>query len=162
VGVLVEMNSETDFVARNEDFKALTRQIVDKVAAYGPGEVPKNTEELLADASDGRTLADVITDAAGRIGEKIQLGRFERFGAPDGNVVGAYVHNPGRQRRGRRQDRRAGRGHRRGPGRAGDPDARTRAPHRLREPDVPERGRCRAGHPGQGARDRPRSGHERP
>jgi elongation factor Ts len=95
VGVLVEMNSETDFVARNEDFKALTRQIVDKVAAYGPGQVPKNTEELLADASDGRTLADVITDAAGRIGEKIQLGRFERFGAPDGNVVGAYVHNPG-------------------------------------------------------------------
>ena len=96
VGVLVEMNSETDFVARNDDFKALTRQIVEKVAAYPAGTVPKTTEELLADTMDGgATLADTITEAAGRIGERILLGRFERFGAPDGNVVGAYVHNPG-------------------------------------------------------------------
>lgn len=98
VGVLVEMNSETDFVARNDAFKALARQMAEKVAAYGPGEVPKDLESLLADtmtAGGGASVADTITEAAGRIGEKVALGRFERFGAPAGNVVGAYVHNPG-------------------------------------------------------------------
>lgn len=96
VGVLVEMNSETDFVARNEDFRSLARQVAQKIAAFAPGKVPKDNESLLADTtSGGASLADTITDAAGRIGEKIALGRFERFGAPAGNVVGAYVHNPG-------------------------------------------------------------------
>ena len=95
VGVLVELNSETDFVARNEAFRALARQVAQKVAAYAPGQVPKDNDALLADATNGATLADTITEAAGRIGEKIVLGRFERFGTPEGNVVGAYVHNPG-------------------------------------------------------------------
>lgn len=96
VGVLVEMNSETDFVARNEDFRSLARQVAQQIAAYAPGQVPKDNESLLADtASVGASLSETITEAAGRIGEKIALGRFERFGAPAGNVVGAYVHNPG-------------------------------------------------------------------
>jgi elongation factor Ts len=97
VGVLVEVNSETDFVARNEEFRALARTLAQKVASYGPGQVPKDLESLLVDTMNGTgaTVADTITEAAGRIGEKIALGRFERFGAPAGNVVGAYVHNPG-------------------------------------------------------------------
>ncbi len=96
VGVLVEMNSETDFVARNEDFRSLARQVAQKIAAFAPGQVPKDNESLLANTtSGGASLADTIVEAAGRIGEKIALGRFERFGAPEGNVVGAYVHNPG-------------------------------------------------------------------
>lgn len=96
VGVLVELNSETDFVARNDDFRALARRLAQKVVAYGPGAVPTSLEALLADTMDGgASVAETITEAAGRIGEKIQLGRFERFGAPQGNIVGAYVHNPG-------------------------------------------------------------------
>jgi len=95
VGVLVEMNSETDFVARNEDFKTLARTIAQSLASYEPGTVPSSTEEFLQDTlAGGATVADTITEAAARIGEKIALGRWERFGAPDGNAVQAYVHNP--------------------------------------------------------------------
>lgn len=96
VGVLVELNSETDFVARNDAFKALARGLAQKVASYGPGTVPTSVDALLADTMEGSTtVADTITEAAGRIGEKVALGRFQRFGAPEGNAVGAYVHNPG-------------------------------------------------------------------
>lgn len=96
VGVLVELNSETDFVARNEAFKELAQSLAAKIAAYGPGTVPTSLDALLADTMNGTaTVQDVITEAAGRIGEKLVLGRFERFGAPEGNVVSAYVHNPG-------------------------------------------------------------------
>jgi elongation factor Ts len=97
VGVLVELNSETDFVARNDDFKALAREIVQQIAAYGPGTVPADVEALLKEPyGDGtQTVGDRLTEAAGRIGEKLALSRFVRFGAPQGNVVGHYIHNPG-------------------------------------------------------------------
>jgi elongation factor Ts len=99
VGVLVELNCETDFVARNDDFRALAQRLARRIAAYGPGTVPTSLEAFLADPFDGTgggpTVAETITEAAARIGEKVALGRFERFGAPEGNVVGSYVHNPG-------------------------------------------------------------------
>lgn len=94
-GVLVELNSETDFVARNEEFKALARLLAEKVISYGPGTVPASVDALLADTMNGSgTVAEKISEAASRIGEKLVLGRFQRFGAPEGNVVAAYIHNP--------------------------------------------------------------------
>lgn len=96
IGVLVELNSETDFVARNDEFRALARTLAEKVAAYGPGTVPTEVDALFADAlENGKTVGEHLTEVAGRIGEKVVLSRFERFGAKDGNVVGQYVHNPG-------------------------------------------------------------------
>ena len=95
VGVLIELNCETDFVARNPDFKALGQKLVAKIAGYEAGTVPSDLEALLADKMDGSTVGEMVTEAAGPMGEKVVLGRFERFGAPSGNAIAMYVHNPG-------------------------------------------------------------------
>lgn len=95
VGVLIELNCETDFVARNPEFKKLGAALLEKIAAYAPGTVPTSLEAFLADSHEGTTVEAFINDAAGPVGEKVALGRFERFGAPAGNVVASYVHNPG-------------------------------------------------------------------
>ena len=94
-GVIIELNSETDFVARNEQFKAIGKTLVDKILAYAPGTVPTDLEAFLNDSHDGMTVAAFINDAAATIGEKVALTRFTRFGAPEGNAVAVYVHNPG-------------------------------------------------------------------
>ncbi len=93
-GALLELNSETDFVARNDDFKALGRALAQKAA----NSHAETVEALLAEAHEDADLADptvagAINAAINRIGEKIELGRFVRFTAPaDGHVV-AYVHS---------------------------------------------------------------------
>ena len=93
-GVLLEMNSETDFVARNDDFKALARALAQKAA----NSHAETVEALLAEAHEDADLADptvagAINAAINRIGEKIVLGRFVRFAAPENGLVTAYVHN---------------------------------------------------------------------
>ena len=84
VGVMVEVNSETDFVARNPEFQELVRAIAR--AALGVQDV-----EALREAKiDGETVADAITNAVARIGENITLRRMARVEA---DVVVSYVHN---------------------------------------------------------------------
>ncbi len=93
-GAIIELNSETDFVARNDQFKTIGRALLEKILSYEPGTVPTGLEAFLADSHNGTTVGDYITDASTTIGEKVALSRFERFGAPEGNAVAAYVHNP--------------------------------------------------------------------
>ena len=93
-GAIIELNSETDFVARNDQFKTIGKTLVDKILTYEPGTVPADLEAFLADTHDGMTVEAFITESATTIGEKVTLSRFERFGAPEGNAVAAYVHNP--------------------------------------------------------------------
>jgi elongation factor Ts len=83
-GVLVELNSETDFVAKNEDFVATAQKIADAASEAGADDL----EALKAVPLDGQTIGDVVESLAISIGEKIELGRFVRF---DGEVV-AYMH----------------------------------------------------------------------
>jgi elongation factor Ts len=83
-GVLVELNSETDFVAKNDDFVATAQKIADAASAAGA----KDLEELKKVDLDGQSVGDVVEGLAVSIGEKIELGRFVRF---DGDVV-AYMH----------------------------------------------------------------------
>jgi elongation factor Ts len=83
-GVLVELNSETDFVAKNEDFVATAQKIADAASEAGADDL----EALKAVPLDGQTIGDVVESLAISIGEKIELGRFVRF---DGDVV-AYMH----------------------------------------------------------------------
>jgi elongation factor Ts len=83
-GVLVELNSETDFVAKGEDFIATAQKIADAASAAEVDDV----EALKAVPLDGQTVGDVVEGLAISIGEKIELGRFVRFG---GDVV-AYMH----------------------------------------------------------------------
>lgn len=78
VGTILEIRSETDFVARNPDFKALAHDIAMHIAAADPADVPA----LLAQPfikDEKRTVGDLVTEAIARFGENIQVSRFSRF-----------------------------------------------------------------------------------
>jgi elongation factor Ts len=86
-GVAVELNSETDFVSRNDKFQVL----VDRVTATA--KMGWDNVEALADADmDGKSVRDTITEAVGTIGEHMDLRRFESVSVSEG-VVSTYVHN---------------------------------------------------------------------
>lgn len=78
IGVLVELNSETDFVGRSPEFRELARELAMQVAAMGPGSI----DELLAqpymrDAS--KTVRDLVTALAAKVGENVRVRRFARY-----------------------------------------------------------------------------------
>ena len=78
IATLVELLCETDFVARNEEFRIVANEIAMQVAAMAP----ETAEELLAmDAikREGETIESMIKGLSGKIGEKISLGRFTRL-----------------------------------------------------------------------------------
>jgi elongation factor Ts len=82
---LLELNCETDFVAKNADFVELAATLVALVDAKKPADV----EALLAETMpDGRTVADTIESASAKIGEKLVV---NRFGSLDGEVA-IYLH----------------------------------------------------------------------
>ncbi len=84
-GALIEINCETDFVAKNEQFQQLAADIV----AHAAQAKPANTGELLAETlADGKTVQENIDAVASVIGEKLALGRVAVF---DGQVA-AYMH----------------------------------------------------------------------
>ncbi len=87
-GVAVEVNAETDFVARNEKFQATARAVA-KTALDVKGGVDK-----LADAKTegGETVTEMLTTLIATIGENMTARRMARFVVPEG-VVAAYVHN---------------------------------------------------------------------
>ena len=85
VGTLIELNSETDFVAKNDKFVALAQTVLDAVVASGSD----SAEAALASQVNGTSLQDVIDAEAGILGEKIVLRRVARIEAP---VVTEYLH----------------------------------------------------------------------
>ncbi|WP_062134828.1 translation elongation factor Ts [Demequina aestuarii] len=85
VGTLIELNSETDFVAKNDKFVALAQTVLDAVVASGSD----SAEVALASQVNGTSLQDVIDAEAGILGEKIVLRRVARIEAP---VVTEYLH----------------------------------------------------------------------
>ena len=90
-GVIVEVNCETDFVAKTDDFKALVDGIAKLVAETNPADV----DALMAtDTGDG-TVAELITRAVAKIGEKISIRRFARSTVENG-LVDTYVHLGGK------------------------------------------------------------------
>lgn len=84
-GVIVEVNCETDFVAKNADFIAFAASIAD-VAVYMDS---PSIENLMAQTINGATIADLIIDQTGKIGEKIGVSKFEVIEA---EKVVAYIH----------------------------------------------------------------------
>ena len=83
---IVALKCETDFVAKNESFRTLTRNILN-VALKA---MPKSLDELKeVKMEDGRTVAEHITDEIGKTGEKMELGAYEWIEAPS---VSAYEH----------------------------------------------------------------------
>ncbi len=78
IGVLVELACETDFVARNEEFKNLAHELCLQIASM----TPKNVEELLKQEyirDPQIKVGDLVKQAIGKIGENIIVQRFERF-----------------------------------------------------------------------------------
>ena len=82
---IVALKCETDFVAKNADFVALTKQILDEAIKNRPASI----DELKNLMVDGRSIADLITDRSGVTGEKMELGYYETV---SGKSTVAYVH----------------------------------------------------------------------
>ena len=94
VGTLVEVNAETDFVAKNEEFKTFAANVAKQVAENNPADV----EALLAEEANfeaGKTVKDVLTEKIATIGENISIRRFVRFIAENG-MVEQYIHGDGK------------------------------------------------------------------
>ena len=87
-GVVVEVNSETDFVARNDDFQTLVRNIAQVALASGKTDVEVLGKEAYP---TGGTVAEAVTTAIANIGENLTLRRAAGFTVGEG-VVGRYVH----------------------------------------------------------------------
>ncbi|MBM0239618.1 elongation factor Ts [Micromonospora sp. ATA32] len=81
---LLELNCETDFVAKTEAFVTLAQQLVE----HGERSGVSSAEELLASTLDGRTVADLIQEQSVKIGEKLVLNRFAKL---DGTTA-VYLH----------------------------------------------------------------------
>ncbi|MCI8870259.1 MAG: elongation factor Ts [Lawsonibacter sp.] len=91
VGVIIEVNSQTDFVAKNEVFQAFVKDVASVVAAKDPADVAA-LQEMSYPGTD-RTIADVTADKVLAIGENIQIRRFVRY-AQGVNVP--YIHMGGK------------------------------------------------------------------
>ncbi len=89
----VEVNSETDFVARNEEFVALVGEMVRSVAEHAPTTVAELLET--SDAS-GKKRKDLLIEKVAAIGENITVRRFARIAAGPNAVVGGYLHSNGK------------------------------------------------------------------
>lgn len=91
--VLLEMNAETDFVAKNEAFQLLVQQVASHLLATQPASV----EEALASTfEEGVTVENLISNAVAKIGEKITLRRFVVETKTDADAFGPYLHMGGR------------------------------------------------------------------
>jgi elongation factor Ts len=83
-GVLLEINCETDFVAKNEDFLKLAESIVSVAAAEKPADI----DALKALELDGKTVDTVVQEQSAKIGEKLELSKIASFDGP----VAVYLH----------------------------------------------------------------------
>lgn len=91
--VIVEVNAETDFVAKNENFQNLVQHIAGFLLEKEPADVEAALSEEM---ENGATLEAYINDQIAKIGEKISLRRFEIIQKDDNAAFGAYLHMGGR------------------------------------------------------------------
>nr|WP_299339424.1 translation elongation factor Ts [Allomuricauda sp.] len=82
-GVIISLNCETDFVAKNDSFVSLANDLAELALGYD------NKDAFLSAPFNGITVSEKLTEQTGVIGEKIEIGSFERLNAP---FVGAYIH----------------------------------------------------------------------
>ncbi|ADG87718.1 elongation factor Ts [Thermobispora bispora] len=85
LAALLELNCETDFVAKNERFQALARDIVKHIAATKPADVPT----LLESQIDGKTVKERLDETNAALGEKIEIRRFTLL---EGGYITSYLH----------------------------------------------------------------------
>ena len=93
VGAVVEVNAETDFVAKNEEFRSFVADVAKQVALKAPATV----EDLLNQpsiAEEEKTVGEVLTGKIATIGENMSIRRFERFETE--NMIESYIHGDGK------------------------------------------------------------------
>ena len=90
--IILELNSETDFVAKNDEFKGLINLIADTVLDSNATTV----EEALKLSTDGHTIDELIVEKISTIGEKLSFRRFEIIEKNDNEVFGTYSHMGGK------------------------------------------------------------------
>jgi elongation factor Ts len=91
--VILEINSETDYVAKNEGFLTLVKEIAEHLLKNKPASVEEASAQTM---ENGATVADHINAAIARIGEKLSLRRFVISSKTDNDSFGAYLHMGGR------------------------------------------------------------------
>ncbi len=94
VGAIVEVNSETDFVAKNQEFRTFVMDIAKQVVKNNP----KTVEDLLQEPAifeEGKTVNEALIGKIATIGENISIRRFARFETTDG-LIEKYIHGDGK------------------------------------------------------------------
>ncbi|MBR5218800.1 MAG: elongation factor Ts [Clostridia bacterium] len=87
-GVVLEINSETDFVGKNAEFQKFVSDVAELIIKKNPADV----DALYAEALEGKTVREVLNDKIATIGENMNIRRFERYEG----VLEAYIHGGGR------------------------------------------------------------------
>ena len=94
VGAIVEVNSETDFVAKNEEFRTFVMDVAKQIVKNNP----ESVEALLAEPAmfeEGKTVNEALIGKIATIGENISIRRFARFETSDG-LIEKYIHGDGK------------------------------------------------------------------
>ena len=94
VGAIVEVNSETDFVAKNEEFRTFVMNVAKQIVKNNP----ESVEALLAEPAmfeEGKTVNEALIGKIATIGENISIRRFARFETTDG-LIEKYIHGDGK------------------------------------------------------------------
>lgn len=94
VGAAIEVNSETDFVAKNDEFRGFVQALAKQVALNNPTDVEALLKEEYIDEA-GKKVSEVLTDKVAKIGENMNIRRFVRFETTDG-MVESYIHGNGK------------------------------------------------------------------
>lgn len=91
-GILVEVNCETDFVSKNENFQAFVAEIADALAASNAAD----HAAALAVQHGDYNIEDTVKAKVVEVGENLQFRKYVRFEAATGGVVASYIHPPGK------------------------------------------------------------------
>ncbi|MBR3132730.1 MAG: elongation factor Ts [Clostridia bacterium] len=92
VGSVVEVNAETDFVSKNDEFRKFVSEVAEQIAKKNPSSVEDLLSQKYLDSD--KTVQEVLTDKIATIGENMTIRRFERFES-DG-LVESYIHGDGK------------------------------------------------------------------
>ena len=96
IGVLVEVNCETDFVGRNENFRNFATEVAKVIAASKAGSVDELLAEPWPGDAEGLSVGQKVASMVGSIKENITVRRFARYETPENATVGTYIHAGGK------------------------------------------------------------------
>ncbi len=92
IGAVIEVNAETDFVAKNEEFRTFVKELAEQVAKKNPVDVNSLLEQKYLDTD--KTVSEVLTDKIATIGENMTIRRFVRYESE--GLVESYIHGDGK------------------------------------------------------------------